>query len=437
MAWNGYFEFGGTEIINAPRVEEYAKNAGLFALRPYFKNDALGLMLGEVYDTPLQDDAPWCDPDDLDTYDFLGVYPLEVAGIDDSTYTSQVTESTKDGGVASNPRYASKTVVFNVALLGTTQAGVEAGLSWLKVVLANIACSSPGQACFGVEMCYLSSEPMLDTGVPTGTKDLTACLDPYLRSLHQVVTTVAPVVNAKNPLPSGGEVWLVSFTVNAGWPFTFGAETPLIEGFNDPNVLVPYVGGVVPVGGGFDTDGFVQTEVFCPSPTFQPIFDPLCPQIVVPPTAPNITLACFDFPVNYLRRQFIIPKTLIPLWGEVVPLLRIKAIKKEIRNLRVRFYADVFDTGDPNIDPCNFCGDIVFSYVPANSTLIFDGTDEQVYVEDPRNGRRRADSLVFGSDGGPFEWPQLSCGFSYIVTLDQPQTATAPVVDFSLYSRAA
>jgi hypothetical protein len=50
--------------------------------------------------------------------------------------------------------------------------------------------------------------------------------------------------------------------------------------------------------------------------------------------------------------------------------------------------------------------------------------------------RRRADSLVSDSDGNPFEWPQFSCGFGYVVTVDTPQQgAVAPAVDLSLVPR--
>ena len=44
---------------------------------------------------------------------------------------------------------------------------------------------------------------------------------------------------------------------------------------------------------------------------------------------------------------------------------------------------------------------------------------------------------MFNTNGEPMEWPVLSCGFGYIVTVDTPQTATMPGVSLSLYSRAA
>ena len=129
------------------------------------------------------------------------------------------------------------------------------------------------------------------------------------------------------------------------------------------------------------------------------------------------------------------PAELIPLWGEVVPTMTIKTGAKELRNLRVRFYADVLGNHDTVNDPCSYCGDIVFSYVPPGSTLIFDGVEQHVYIDRPGSARQRADSVVFANDGGPFEWPELTCGHSYLVTLDMPNTMAKPSVDLSLTAR--
>ena len=92
MAWNGYFTFGGTEVINVARTEAYARNAGIGWFKPVYRNEALPLILGDTYTSPLQDDAPWTDPDDLSSYDFYGVYPLDITGIEDSTVTAEVVE---------------------------------------------------------------------------------------------------------------------------------------------------------------------------------------------------------------------------------------------------------------------------------------------------------------------------------------------------------
>lgn len=257
------------------------------------------------------------------------------------------------------------------------------------------------------------------------------------RNLRKVAPINGPNIVSKSVMQNGGVAWVAQFTLVAGNPFEFGSEVRLINGFMAPNIVIPYVGRVIPPGGSFDDDGFVQQDPACPEVTYQPIFDPLCPAVIPPPEPPSVDLSCFNFPVNYRRRQFVIPPEYVPLWGDVVPYVEIKTRQHEVRQLRLRFYADVNGNGDPNLDPCAYCGDVTFAYIPAAATLVFDGSDHMVYVQTPGGGKRRADSLVFGSDGKPFTWPELTCGHGYIVTIDLPQTQVPPIVDLSLFARVS
>jgi hypothetical protein len=303
-------------------------------------------------------------------------------------------------------------------------------------------------------MCYLSCEPALDWSDDEPVSDLTSildCIDPYWRSLRRVVFNSGPTVTGKQTTTDGGTAWTVTFTAVAGNPYEFGAEVPIVEGFGkaaepyvcDPPGVSTMTGSVVPDSG-------------CAPVSFVPVFDPLCPAFVEPPTYPSVPLGCYDPPSNWMRRQFTIPEEFVPLWGEVVPRIEVHAGAANVRNLRLRFYADVDrqgtlvgavdpDTGEVLGDPCGYCGDLLVSYVPANQTLVIDGTDELVYVEAAGGtGQRRADSLVFSAfrDASgttvtaPMVWPSLSCGFGYIVTVDTEQTANLPSVDLSLYPKA-
>lgn len=437
MAWPGYWEYGGTEVISAARTEAYCAHAGMGWFKPGWQPEATAsvpyLLGDEPYSTPLQDDAPWVDHRDPDTFDFYGVYPLDVGGVEDSTWQAQVVENTDDGGVVGGVRRSTRTVVFSTVLVGASTCAVEAGMRWLREALGGRPCLGPENQCGGHDLCYFRCPPELDFTIDD--PNVADCLPDFLRTLRNVTLTVGPTVEQKM-YPTGGAAWVVTFTAVAGNPFEWGQETPLIQGFCDPKVDIPYTGGVVPEGGTFDEDGSPFVEVTCPKPSYQPYYDVACGNVIPPPVLPDIALSCFNPDVSYTRRFFTIPSAYVPLWNEAVPWLQIRATK-EVRNLRLRFYADVLGVGDPATDPCNFCGDIVFSYIGAGDTMIFDGADRLVYVQDPGGTRRRADSVVFGSDGGPFEWPQLSCGLGYVVTVDTQKTAVPPIIDFSLYGRAA
>jgi hypothetical protein len=170
MGWMGYFEYAGNEIINGPRVEAYAKHLPWF--KKYFKNPVLAPMLGHrPYQSPLVDDAPWTDPDDEASYDFLGVYPLSVDGLENSSRSSVVTESLGDGGTPGRVRHGTKQPVFNVALIANSEAGAEYGMKWLRRATLGAGCGpNATDDCFGAALCYLSSEPQADLqSVPRGS----------------------------------------------------------------------------------------------------------------------------------------------------------------------------------------------------------------------------------------------------------------------------
>jgi len=442
MAWNGWFEYDGNEVINVTRTETYAKNAGAGWFRPAFENDALPYMLGDGlrYASALIDEAPWVDDNRPESIDFWGVYPLEITGLEDSTRGSTVVESLIDGGTPGRIRHATKTIVFNCVLIGANEAAVSYGVTWLRQALLGGACGTPVYAaCNGADLCFLSSSP--DMELPTDADayrpgfDPEECLLQYQRQFRKVIFNTGPTVTSKRETNDGGAVWTVTFSCVAGNPFEIGAEVPIIKGFLDPEVVIPWANGVEPDGGMIDLNGNIFEETDCATATYQPIYDPLYPAMVPPPEPPSVPLGNYSPPLNWQRRQFTIPKQFVPGWGEVVPKIDVHAIEDDARTLRLRFYADPFDVGDISDDPCAYCGDIVISYVPVDHTLTLDGSDQTVYITAPGGQRQRADSLVFKTNGTPFEWPALSCGFGYIVTVDLPQTQIPPVIDLSLFPR--
>lgn len=495
MAWDGWYQFDGSEVINVARTEQYARNLGLSWLRPQFKNRALGYMLGDGmrYRTPLLDDAPWVDPDIPESTDFIGLYPLSVDGVESSTRSATITENIGNGGTVRGVRFGTKAIVFAGAVCASSEEGAEYGFRWLKQVLNGTPCGGDLD-CGGSDLCYLSSSPDMELpnakeGWSVGFKDgVTSgaygdglygegnyggfeavngygagaygdglygggegvqvpvllpprgavprinpaeCLQPYQRTLRNVTVASGPTVTAKRSLSDGSAVWTVQFTAVAGKPSEFGATIPIIEGFGDPT-RSPWAAGITP--GYVSGTPYVAVEAECQKQVYLPVYDPLCPALIPPPPPASVALGCFSKPKNWRRRHITIPKENIPLWGEVVPTIEVHA-SVEVRALRMRFYADPFDEGNPDIDPCSFCGDILISFIPPNSTLVFDGVEQAVYVQYPGENRRRADSLVFKSDGTPFEWPALTCGSAYVVTFDMPQTQVAPLIDLSLTPR--
>lgn len=483
--WNGYLVIDGTEIANIARTQAYARNLRVPWIRQTGEGAALPVIFGETYRTPLLDDAPWVDPDNPDSLDFLGFAPTSVTGVEDSTGSAEVIEFIGVGGAVGRLRHGTKPVVFAGVLVALTEAGADYGMQWLKSAVIGSPCSS---TIFGSQFCYLSSEPEVDMAVTTrGTPasvdgdggpgtlldggdpdgggddiidggdpfsepevitesddlftvpgverlDYSECLTPYMRSLHKFSVVQHPKIDRKQTMSDGGRVWFVQFTGVAGVPWEFSVPAAVLEGYLDPTVIDPIVDPDIDYE--VDSEGFVFTDVDCEVPLWGPLYDPLCPVLIAPPAPVDISLSCVDIPSNWQRRQVVIPDAAVPLWSDVVPVVSFRATKGDLRTIRLRFYSDPNETGNPSADPCSYCGDLLVTYIPYQGTLVIDGVTETVYVDMPGGERRRADSLVVGTDGKPFTWPALTCGSQYVMTLDAPRTQVAPVVDLSLVARS-
>jgi hypothetical protein len=440
MAWNGWMQFGGTEVINVSRTETYCLNDGVSWFSPVYRANDLAAVLGDKpYRSPLQDDAPWNDPDDPDTYGFYGVYPLDVTGLDDSTRSSTIVESVLDGGSPGRIRHTTRQVVFSALLLGDSDASVDAGLRWLRNVLLGAPCTQDG--CTGTTMCYFGFEPVYD---PSGN-----CIYPY-RTLLNVQVNTGPTVTAKHNSSNGGSIWTVTWTAVAGNPFEFGQEVVIGTNLFSPldadhrpqggTVTPPSTPGGVP---GYsetskntktNSGGHTVAESKCPNVAYSPLFDPAYPTLVPPPLPPNVPLNGFAPPSNWRRYSLSIPAEDIPLWSDVAPYIAIRGVRSAVHNLRVRFWQDPVGLVDPDNSPCGYCGDFLVTYVPQGGELVIDGTAQTIRYNTPGQSVP-AEHLVSDSHGQPFTWPLLSCGTGYLVTFDSLQTQRMPYIDLSLYPR--
>lgn len=175
--FDGWMQLGGNEVINAARTMAYVNTGYIPAgvnVADCLSCDALAEMLGDKkYESPMLDEAPWFESGNPDTWDFAGVLPLEVTGLNGSTRRATVTEMVSDGGSVAGVRFASRTIAVTALLLGKSTCAVEAGLSWLSTVLAGSKCSGPPtsaarSACEGDELCVLTCCPdeLADVPVP-------------------------------------------------------------------------------------------------------------------------------------------------------------------------------------------------------------------------------------------------------------------------------
>lgn len=475
MAWKGYFTYAGTEIINATRTEHYMEALGTSWFHPIYKADSLPLALGhERYGTPLTDDAPWVDNDLPESTQFYGVYPLDVTGIEDSTVTTSVTESTGNGGALGGVRYASREVVFSAILIADGEDSVEYGFRWLKRALSGRVCD-PINPHVGAQLHYLVDEPViefddsettpaqetildgggpgaidtivydgggpgtvggitLDGGGPAPEEpesgasqiDPTTCLIPLQRYLRKATVTGPAKITGKRTTTNGMSVWMVQWTVTAADPFEYSLPRPIFQNYRAGVVPVTAAGVVFSPN---DTSLFEQfRDLPCPTPLWSPVYDPECLPAVAPPTAPDVALGCWTAPEVWRRWWITTPREEVPVWDAVVPVLDIYAPDVEMRGLRVRFYPDSDVSPVASIANCGWDFDLLVTYLPEGFRLRIDAVSQTITAMGPDGMPRAAGSLVMGSDGKPFTWPELSCDQGYVVVFDiAPDNDLAPV----------
>jgi hypothetical protein len=148
-----------------------------------------------------------------------------------------------------------------------------------------------------------------------------------------------------------------------------------------------------------------------------PVVDPDCAVVPSAPRPPVLEIACLDLPSAWRRYTALIPAEEVPLWRDSVPIVRVTTSELAARQVRVRFYPNPFDNPVETLDPCDFCGEFVISYIPPESTMTIDGIRQNAVVVTAA-GAQGASHLLYSSDGGPMTWPLLSCGISYTVVLD-------------------
>lgn len=167
MAYDGYFAFGGVEIVNLPRLRAYmdAHFPGAM-VSCKCQCDELPAILGDNhYTTPLSDEAPWVDGDDPDSADFYGAMVNSVRGLEDSVREVFYDEAIWHGGTVTGARSAAREVRFVLSLFAGSDAGMASGWRWFKSVFAD-DCQDPCSG--GTDLCFFSACPPL--GEPVGVE---------------------------------------------------------------------------------------------------------------------------------------------------------------------------------------------------------------------------------------------------------------------------
>lgn len=387
MAYDGWVEFGGTELFNLSRTVQLAEALGIDSvwITPESVAWIETWLGGSDYDDITE--APWYDPEYPASAEFAGIIPLSFAGLDDSTRESTPVEYITDGGNPGRARSGTLPIVANVAIVASTDRGADFGKRWLTRLLRGGSMNST--TCSGADLTYFRY-------AGSGTETV---------HRRNVKVTRAPSVTRKRSADCN-VTWLVTFTLTAGDPYEYGEAVSIIETLGTSGAS----------GSGIIESGALAlVESGCPTYNYDPIYDPLYPALVESPTAPDFLPAGWDIAEgDTFDRFWAKVSPLQPSSLMTVPRITLFSVGSA-RMVRVSIWSSEQD----EYEQCDPLFVAIMTYIPSNMDFVVDGEQQVAYAWDGFSPQvRRTDSLVYSTDARPVQWPAFNDPDYLIVTID-------------------
>jgi hypothetical protein len=153
-----------------------------------------------------------------------------------------------------------------------------------------------------------------------------------------------------------------------------------------------------------------------------------------PPRPPNIPSDCI-VDVGVWRLYYVhIPSINVSDWLSTVLTLHVKSGSVSASQVRIRFYPNPFSLDASQIDRNSWCAEQIIAYLPAHTVLTLDGVSQRAWAEVNGGSALSADHLLYGTGGTPATWPILSCGISYLVSLEVPINAPEGNIDVEAFA---
>lgn len=222
-----------------------------------------------------------------------------------------------------------------------------------------------------------------------------------------------------------------------GWSLWLGGETILAD---DANITVgqmtPFFSGDTPDTSQYQYDWLgaanasVSERITLDLASVDPLADPDCPPLPLPPSAPSIDDPCIDAVGTWRRYWAIVGEQEVSAWQDIVPTLTLSTGEVAARQVRIRYWANPDGVLPEDFQQTSgWDAEQIISYMPADAVLTIDGVSERVWASVAGGSSRAADRLLYGTGGTPATWPVLSCGVGYLISFDVP--LDAPVGNLS------
>lgn len=182
------------------------------------------------------------------------------------------------------------------------------------------------------------------------------------------------------------------------------------------SLLSPYFDGDYPNSAwtgtaGNSTSSWEQSAV-------SDLIDPDCPPLPAPPQPPSIDQDCIEEPTSWTRYTIYIPADQVPLFSSSVPVVTLRTGNATARQVRMRWYPNPDAQNITELPACSFQGEVIVSYVPPQAEMVVDAIAKEATAVVSGGPEQPATQLLYGPDGGPMEWPELSCNVGYVFTVD-------------------
>lgn len=233
-------------------------------------------------------------------------------------------------------------------------------------------------------------------------------------------------------VPAGGLYALLKVWLRDGVGYTplIGGDTVLFDGaMVSLGTLYPWFSG-----DSADTPEYNFTWEGTPNesvsirnelaPTFvDPLADPDCPPLPAPPTLPSVPSECIDEIGTWRRYTIQLGGGAVRKFTASLPTLILSTGVAAERQVRIRYYPNPDGLAPELIDMSAWEAEQIITYIPPMATVTLDGVSQLVWAEVNGGPVIAADRLLYGTNGMPATWPELSCGYGYVITLDVPLDA--------------
>lgn len=225
--------------------------------------------------------------------------------------------------------------------------------------------------------------------------------------------------------PVGAVRGAVVFTDPAGSSMMQAGDTVRADAnMGSTGILYPYFDGNTP-----DSTQFIYSWVGAansspsqreavPQAEQNPLQDPNCPPLPVPPAPPVIEDECIDPIGSWRRRLFSIDAGSVPDSLSAVPTVTLQTFGQSESQVRLRWYRNPDCLPPLSVDTSLWEYEQIISFIPANTVITLDGVSERVWASINGADPIPADSLLYGTNGVPATWPTLSCEGCWLISLD-------------------